>query len=281
MPFTFFAHQAPVLPLKRALPRRWSGTGLVLGSMAPDLGYFLLGAASTREWHRFRGVFLLCLPLSLALYWVITRLVAQPLARHLPRLGDFALEEYGLLAAQPRALSHWMTVAMSIVVGAGTHLAWDLFTHGGSWIGDYVPWLAHTVFTVGGHRVVGSSLLWVVSTVGGGLLTLRILRDIGRHRRLREWAERREPGSTARIDAGAPPATRSFWPIVVVFTVVGAIVAYLTRPPDFFWHDKATWVLVFLRTTALGFIGLCLASLLERRAWRTRRPAAARTSTAP
>ena len=39
MPFTFLAHQAPVLPIKARRPDRWDGLALVVGSMAPDLAY--------------------------------------------------------------------------------------------------------------------------------------------------------------------------------------------------------------------------------------------------
>lgn len=268
MPFPFFAHQAPVVPLKLAMPRRWSGTGLVLGSMAPDFGYFLIGTGTApRMWHRPAGVFLLCLPLSLLLYWFITRVIAEPTARHMPVLGGFRLKAVGWLAAQPRGWAHWLVVAASIVVGAGTHLAWDLFTHNGSWMGDYVPFLKRELFPIGEYDVLGSDVLWVLSTLFGGLGTIAALWYIGTRDLFHTWAEAREPGSTRALDPYGRPAARGFWGLVVVAMAIGAVVSYTTLPPGFEWHDKASWVIVFLRTTALGFVTLCVAAIRERRAY--------------
>lgn len=272
MPFTFFAHQAPVLPFKARWPRLASGTGLVLGSMSPDFGYFVLGSHTTREWHRVQGVLLYCLPLSLLLYLLITRLIAAPVARHLPSLGDFRLRHWAYLEAQPRTARQLALVAVSVLLGAATHLAWDLFTHGGSWMGDYVPWLAEPVLHVGHRAIVGSSVLWVFSTVAGGLFTLLVLREVGGRGLLAQWAELRAPGSTRRIDPDAEAATShlAFWGVTLAFTALGGAFAYLSRPPGFYWHDKATWVLVFLRTVSVGMVGLCISAWRERRAWRHR-----------
>ena len=46
MPLTYLSHQSVVLPLKIAAPRAVSGTALVLGSMAPDVEYYLKGYAT-------------------------------------------------------------------------------------------------------------------------------------------------------------------------------------------------------------------------------------------
>ena len=272
MPFTFLAHQAPVLPLKWRWPRMVSGLGLVLGSMAPDFGYFVLGARATRDWHRLHGALLYCLPLSLVLYMLITRLVAAPLARHVPRLGALRLHEWAYLEAQPRTLAHLAIVAASVLAGVATHLAWDLFTHEGSWMGGYVPFLADALMRVRGHDVRGSNVLWFVSTAVGGLYTLHFLHAVGRRGLLREWAEERLPGSTAAITPSAPArlSTISFWGPVAVLTVFGAISSYVTRPEGFFWYEKATWIMVFLRTTSLAAIGLAISAWRERRAWRHR-----------
>jgi hypothetical protein len=276
MPFTFLAHQAPVLPFKWRWPRLVSGTGLVLGSMAPDFGYFLIGMSATRDWHRPNGVLLYCLPLSMVLYLAITRLVAAPLARHVPDLGGFRLRDWAYLEAQPRTVGHLARVALSIAFGAGTHLAWDLFTHVGSWMGDHLPFLAAPVLHIGERAIVGSSLLWVASTLLGGAFTLLMLWRAGQRGLLREWAEARLPGSTAGIAPDAAPATSrlAFWGIIALFTLAGGVVGYVTRPPGFFWHGKATWVIIFLRTASLAGIGLGLSAWRERRAWHHRSPGA-------
>jgi hypothetical protein len=39
MPVTFFAHQAPVLPIARRWPQATEGIALIVGSMALDIAY--------------------------------------------------------------------------------------------------------------------------------------------------------------------------------------------------------------------------------------------------
>ena len=250
------------------MPRHVSGTGLVLGSMAPDFGYFLIGATTSSQlWHRPAGAVLLCLPTALVLYWLLTRVVAEPSARHLPMLGGFRLKALGWLAAQPRGARHWMVVAASVLVGVGSHLAWDVFTKVGSPVERRFPALGREAFDLAGQQVKGFHLVWLMSTVVGGLVSLAALYHVGTRDCLRTWAELRAPDSTRGLAPYAPPATRTFWSFIVVALVVGAVAAYLTRPAGFHWHEKATWVVVFLRSTALGFVTLCVAALRERRAF--------------
>ena len=86
MPFTFLAHQAPVLPLKLRWPRAFAGTALVLGSIAPDCEYFLRGQVLTTFSHKLWSQPLFCLPLTLLLVFLVRRLIIGPLAAHLPAL---------------------------------------------------------------------------------------------------------------------------------------------------------------------------------------------------
>ena len=279
MPFPFFAHQAAVLPLKLRWPGL-SGTGLVLGSLAPDLGYFLIGAAVTRDWHRPKGILLYCLPVALLLYLLLTRALAAPVARHLPRLGRFRLHELAYLEAQPRTIGHLVVVAACVIVGAVTHLGWDLFTHDGTWMGGHIAWLADAGFRLRGHPVSGARVLWTVSTILGGLFSVLVLREIGARRLLHRWAETRLPGSTAAIDVEAPPATShlAFWAPILLVTPTAAVVAWATRPPGFDHDAWATWVLVFLRSSVPGFLVLAISAWRERRRWRHRSGQAGGTS---
>ena len=271
MPFPFLAHQAAVLPFKLRWPRL-SGTGLVLGSMAPDFGYFLLGAGATRDWHRPHGVLLYCLPVAFTLYLLVTRWLIAPVARHLPASGEFRLERLAFLEAQPRTAAHLAVVAACIVAGGGTHLAWDLFTHDGTWMGERIPWLHDEAFRLLGRPVRGTGVLWTLSTVLGGLFSLLVLREIGRRDLLQRWAEARDPGSTAGIDPRAPAATShaAFWIPVVLAVAAGAVTAFMTRPPGFEPMAWATGVIVFLRAAVLGFVALAFSAWRERRAWRHR-----------
>ena len=66
MPFTL-SHPALVLPLN-FLPRNWiSITGLVIGSMAPDLQAFFTDDADKSQTHTWWGILYFCIPVSLVL----------------------------------------------------------------------------------------------------------------------------------------------------------------------------------------------------------------------
>jgi hypothetical protein len=139
-------------------------------------------------------------------------------------------------------------------------------------MGEYVPFLADALLRVRGHDVRGANVLWFLSTAAGALYTLHFVHAVGRRGLLRQWAEDRLPGSTAGITPGAPAmlSAFSFWAPVAAFTVFGAVFSYVTRPDGFFWHEKATWIVIFLRTTSLAAVGLAISAWRERRAWRHR-----------
>src|SRR5882672_6336607 len=64
MPFTL-AHPAAVLPLRRW--PRLDFVALVIGSMTPDFGYYLLLPDMRLETHSFAGSLETCLPVGLLL----------------------------------------------------------------------------------------------------------------------------------------------------------------------------------------------------------------------
>jgi hypothetical protein len=83
MPFTF-SHPALILRLTR-LPKRWvSATGLVLGSIIPDLEKFLKMNDGNTFSHTFPGMFWFDLPLAILLSFVFHRAVRDSLIDNLP-----------------------------------------------------------------------------------------------------------------------------------------------------------------------------------------------------
>jgi len=149
MPFTYFAHQLCVLPLKQAKPRWFDGTALCLGSMAPDFGYALMNTPLAVSSHRFRAQLYWTLPVAWALTWLIRTQLAAPVGAQLP----------GALGREVRALArtrHPLPVtALSAVIGGVSHVVLDLFTHPHGWMFEHVSLLRH--------------VLWSNLTVAGGL----------------------------------------------------------------------------------------------------------------
>lgn len=83
MPFTF-SHPAIALPLKVIKPAWFSTTGLVVGSIAPDLLYFLKMGGSADFGHTLVGVFMFDIPISYLIAISFYVWLRNVLIRHLP-----------------------------------------------------------------------------------------------------------------------------------------------------------------------------------------------------
>jgi hypothetical protein len=129
MPFTP-SHIAAALPFARTplLP-----AALVIGSMVPDLPYFLPVGIPRELTHSIPGIPIADAPMGLIVLvlwtlvfrapvldfapgWVRSRVVAPPQGWELPSLHRVAL------------------ILVSLLVGIATHLAWDAFTHPDGWV---------------------------------------------------------------------------------------------------------------------------------------------------
>lgn len=127
MGFTF-SHPAFVLPFKY-LPRRWySVTGLVVGSMIPDLEYFIRWNSVSIYSHTLFGLLWFDLPAGLAMAVIYHQVIRNTLIHNFPEF----LKSRFLPFCQTNWLTylkkHWFIVIYSILAGAITHLCWDAFT---------------------------------------------------------------------------------------------------------------------------------------------------------
>lgn len=136
MPYPF-AHPAAVLPLVRPMGRFAVPSALVIGSIVPDLWYFV---PLVRHDHSHSAAALLwfCIPAGLVVYLLFHLLLKHPLIALMPRalacrLGSFTSPA---LPAAP-----WHAVLASLLAGALTHIVWDALTrsndhaiHGHNWL---------------------------------------------------------------------------------------------------------------------------------------------------
>ncbi|MFE3515753.1 DUF4184 family protein [Streptomyces sp. NPDC059166] len=153
MPFTL-SHAAAVLP---GIRRSGTGRGplvasaLVAGSFAPDLTYFAdsvipgameFGAVTHSVWGVFT-VDVLVTAAAVAL-WLMLR---EPLVALLPEPARGRVHAFLRgRRREPRrpvaAEAVWFVV--SAVIGAGSHVVWDAFTHHDRWGTELVPVLTRT-----------------------------------------------------------------------------------------------------------------------------------------
>ncbi|MEU8696856.1 DUF4184 family protein [Streptomyces sp. NPDC048680] len=161
MPFTL-SHAAAVLP---GLQRDGTGRGplvasaLVAGSFAPDITYYadtaIPGAMEFGQvTHAVWGVFTVDVLITAATValWLLLR---EPLVALLPRNRQgrvYALARGARRAPGrgPRDVRDGAWFVASAVIGAGTHVVWDAFTHHGRWGVRLVPVLGRDV---GGYPV--------------------------------------------------------------------------------------------------------------------------------
>jgi len=200
MPYPF-AHPAAVLPLIGPMGRSAVPSALVIGSIVPDLWYFVPALARDVS-HSAAGLVLFCLPTGLLLYVVFHVLLKQPLTALLPRSAAGRLAPF---AAQRLPARPWLAVLLCLLVGAATHLAWDAFTHEEGAIVQAFPALQGQLFAIGGYPVRVFQLLQHASTLLG---TAFVAGWVGQ--RLR----RLPPGD---YPFGMPSTTRGF--------IVGALLA--------------------------------------------------------
>jgi hypothetical protein len=130
MPWTV-SHATAVLPLRRFCPWPLDFAALVIGSMTPDLGYYIGWFPLATFDHTLKGSFLAGLPagavLLLAFY-----IFCKPVAYFLPGPHRTALLPIcpGFNRLRP---ARWPILLVSLLIGIWTHNFWDAFTHDTGW----------------------------------------------------------------------------------------------------------------------------------------------------
>jgi hypothetical protein len=264
VPFTFFAHQAPVLPLVRRRTPRWDGVALVVGSAAPDLAYV------TRGWgygpwgiplwfdgHRPQNVAAVAAGATV-LAWVIRWWVLPVLPLALPDGGRFHLRDYRFLAQErPR----WWITFLSALAGVVTHLVLDAFTHSDGSAVEISGPLQISLFTVGSRTVHVYTLLQYGGSVVLGIYAFWTLRRMG--------SERRFVPADVDPDGAAPELPRAvlaaFWTFVLASCALAVAYAQarsgfhyaLNRP---FYGNKSVVIISFCWVAFVGLTFACLAA---------------------
>lgn len=163
MPFPL-AHPAAVLPLRRYCPKFFSFPALVLGAIAPDLGYFFGKSGVDELSHQLVGSVVFCLPIGLILL-VLFYKFRSPFIRVLPAPYQRVIRPLGLRPASP-----FLTNCLSLLMGSWTHLAWDSFTHQDGWLVAHLSILNVPLGFVAGHKVKVCHLLWYACSFIGVII---------------------------------------------------------------------------------------------------------------
>lgn len=132
MPFTI-SHAAAVLPIHR-LSAKLPLTALMIGSMAPDFGYFFSHEASRQYTHSLGSLLYFSLPAGLAVWFFYVAVLEKAT---ITLLSDRWHTRFAHTDAITPALLG--RAAIAIVLGAITHLLWDAITHRGTFATETFP----------------------------------------------------------------------------------------------------------------------------------------------
>lgn len=200
MPFTG-SHAAAVLPFLRT---RLPASALVLGSMAPDVPFYLPFDLGVRT-HTLAAIGTVDVLIGLLAWSLWHGLLAAPVLATAPiavRERVAGRVRIGLRGRVTGARDGALLV-LALAVGSATHVLWDAFTHRGRWGTEHLGVLADTWLGRPGHA-------WAQDLSGllGALVLLGWL--------VRWW--RRSPPRPA-----AAPTHRWAWPAVAGAGVGGAV----------------------------------------------------------
>jgi len=106
----------------------------MIGSMAPDFGYFFAHEASRALTHSFAGLFIFSLPAGLAVWLFYVAFLEKATITLLPDRWHTRFAHTD--AITPSLIAR---AAIAILLGASTHLLWDSFTHYGTFMTDAFP----------------------------------------------------------------------------------------------------------------------------------------------
>jgi Domain of unknown function (DUF4184) len=191
-----------VLPFRKT---RLNLPAMVVGSLSPDFEFFLRLAPHSGFGHTWAGALVLDLPLSLIALWLFQSYLRPGLYAVAPRLFPFREES---LKEKPAfgGLKQLMLIAVSILLGAFTHILWDSFTHDNMWPYAHIAWL-HIRVQLPFHRSMQIfDVLQYVSSAAG-MVILFVL-----------WARWIRTGGRRAI-----PAFRELWIALVVVALFGAV----------------------------------------------------------
>ena len=172
MPFTV-AHPILILPLLKI--RKLSATGLIIGSIIPDVEFIIQMKEVENVGHHVSGIFLFDLPAAIICSYLFHYLIRDTSRRHMPdpMIERFMLKDH--FDWHREFTKNFAPVILSFLIGILSHLIWDAFTHHDGYFVTLFPMLSMDVgwaglqlpayfalqigFSIAGLYIVASILL--------------------------------------------------------------------------------------------------------------------------
>ncbi|OWP82793.1 hypothetical protein BWK59_13975 [Flavobacterium davisii] len=170
MPLTF-SHPAIILPLTCFSKKRFSLTGLIIGSMVPDFEYFLRMKVKSIYSHSITGIFWFDLPFAILLTFIFHNIIRNSLFNNLPLFFKSRLLIFKSFDWNSYFKENKIVVLFSLFIGISSHILWDDFTHKEGYFVQKIPFLKSHIhlfkISISVFKVLQHS-----STLLGGLFIL-------------------------------------------------------------------------------------------------------------
>jgi hypothetical protein len=180
MPFTI-SHIAAVLPAARWCKRSGQFSALAIGTMMPDLPYFLSPLAWPLHAHSLHSLLWWSGPIGALIWWLWHRFAKEALAHYLSAEARSRLAVRGDLCPVEIGVLH---AGLLCALGGFTHIAWDVFTHGNTYGAIWFPALRVPIPIWPGVAIACFHFLQIACSVVGLLF---IARSVGRALAIDWW----------------------------------------------------------------------------------------------
>jgi hypothetical protein len=174
MPFTI-AHPAIILPLRKR-GSILSTTGLIIGSMIPDLEYFIQMREVENLGHQWYGIFLFDMPMAILLAFLFHNLLRDPLLLNLPNAYKKRFIHNIEFDWNTNIKNNKGPFLISTFIGVISHLMWDSFTHHDGFIVESISALSKNIIILEYSVPIYFLLQIVFSLLGLAFVHLQIMR---------------------------------------------------------------------------------------------------------
>ncbi len=158
------AHPLIIIPLKKLFPSL-SLIALVIGSMGPDIAYFMPFLQIPRTLtHSVSDIFICSYPMALVAYYTYIYLLRKPLYKSLP-----------WNISQSHETGSFISITISLILGIVSHIAIDSFTHADTITSNVIPILSKYLFSIGNSEFYTYTILQYWFSLFGTIAVMGIL----------------------------------------------------------------------------------------------------------
>jgi hypothetical protein len=229
-----------VLPLTYLPKKFYSLTGLVMGSMVPDFEYFLRMSTNGQYGHSLPGMFWFDLPLAIILSFTYHQLVRNTLIDNTLNILYGRLSKFKEFHWPKYFKAHWLVVCISIIIGTGTHLLWDSFTHYNGYFVKVIPTLAMNIILLGHPIFIFKLLQYLCSLIGAVVIVIVV------------FSLPKQPGAQQKISG-------RYWVLVFLISILILAVRLLVG------FKEGLYANLLISSISSGLFALILAPLIIKR----------------